>query len=347
MKLIFGPMATLSHEGMRHLISDFGFCDEYYTEMIHCPSLLSGGQYEKYYLFNNIENEKIVWQLTGNETESFTEAAKIVCGLGGRGIDINMGCSAPEIYKSGAGIAWMKKSFDEIKKLLSNVKNELEKSKTNCKRLSVKYRLGEEDFTENSFLEFSAMLADCGVTQLTLHPRTRKEKVSRPPRYQFCQKLAESLKDKSVEVIVNGNVKDEKTFNLIKEKCPDCDGIMISRAAVQKPWIFNQLKSFDAEETCASGKASQMQRVDFYSVAEKFLTYMKETQPKDFYQTRSQRFFYYYCDNFIFGNQLKNRIANLKNCDGILKVFEEYFSKMPDEQYKTLKLYPFTLGDKL
>ena len=123
MKLISGPMATLSHEGMRHLISDFGFCDEYYTEMIHCPSLVSGGQYEKYYLFNNVEADKIVWQLTGSEAESFKEAAKIVSSYGGIGIDVNMGCSAPEIYRTGSGIAWMSKSADEVKKLLSLEKN--------------------------------------------------------------------------------------------------------------------------------------------------------------------------------------------------------------------------------
>ncbi len=345
MKLIFGPMATLSHEGMRHLISDFGFCDEYYTEMIHCPSLVAGGMYERFYLLNNIEKEKIVWQLTGNEIESFREASKIVIQSGGIGIDINMGCSAPEIYRTGCGIAWMKKNPDEIKKLLSVVKNELVKANTSCKRLSVKYRLGEEDFTEKKFLDFSDMLADCGVTQLTLHPRTRKEKLCRPPRYQYCQILAEHLKTKGITVIVNGNVKDEDTFLQVKKNCPACDGVMISRAAVQKPWIFNQLSVLENQKDETENQSEKCS-IDLYLVAEKFLEYMKESQPEDFYQTRSQRFFYYFCDNFMFANQLKSRIGVIKNCDDILHVFEDYFSKMSEEQYKSVILFPAVFGER-
>ena len=50
MKLICAPMATLSHPAFRVIIEKFGGCDEYYTEMINAPSLLNGGQFEKYYI---------------------------------------------------------------------------------------------------------------------------------------------------------------------------------------------------------------------------------------------------------------------------------------------------------
>ena len=97
-------MATLSHPGFRIITEKFGGCDEYYTEMINAPSLIHGGQFEKFYIDPAPVPEKIVWQLTGKSAEPMIEAAALVAEIGGIGVDLNMGCSAPEIYNSGAGI---------------------------------------------------------------------------------------------------------------------------------------------------------------------------------------------------------------------------------------------------
>ena len=65
MKFICGPMATISHEAFRRCVEAFGFCDEYFTEMINASSLLNMGPFEKFYLMNGTVEDKIVWQLTG------------------------------------------------------------------------------------------------------------------------------------------------------------------------------------------------------------------------------------------------------------------------------------------
>ena len=118
-------MATLSHEAFRISVEEFGGCDEYFTEMINASSLLNMGPFEKYYLMNGPCPEKIVWQLTGTSAESLAKAAEIVCEKGGIGIDLNMGCSAPQIYKTGAGIAWMLKPLKETAEAVSKVKKSL------------------------------------------------------------------------------------------------------------------------------------------------------------------------------------------------------------------------------
>lgn len=104
MKLICGPMATISHPAFRILIEKFGGCDEYFTEMINAGSLLTNGPFEKYYINPAPNPQKIVWQLTGHESVSMIKAAELLVKLDGIGIDINMGCSAPDVYKHGAGI---------------------------------------------------------------------------------------------------------------------------------------------------------------------------------------------------------------------------------------------------
>ena len=178
MKLILAPMATLTHQALRKTVANFGGVDEYYTEMINASSLLHGGSFEKYYILNDVEPEKTVWQLTGDEENPLAEAAAVVKDCGGIGIDINMGCAAPAIYKYGAGISWMLKPISETSSMLSAVKNAIGE-----KRLSVKIRLGDEDFTMEKLFAFADMLVGEGVSQIVLHPRTKKEKYTRPPKY--------------------------------------------------------------------------------------------------------------------------------------------------------------------
>ena len=78
MQLICGPMATISHPAFRTLIEKFGGCDEYYTEMINAGTLVTGGQFEKYYIDPAPVPQKLVWQLTGKNGELMEEAAKVL-----------------------------------------------------------------------------------------------------------------------------------------------------------------------------------------------------------------------------------------------------------------------------
>ena len=87
-QLILAPMATLSHEALRRAIFRFGGCDEYYCEMIHASSLIAGGQFEKYYISQGPEPEKMVWQLTDTSAEPLIKAASIVAPLGGIGEEL-------------------------------------------------------------------------------------------------------------------------------------------------------------------------------------------------------------------------------------------------------------------
>lgn len=328
-------MATLTHEALRRAIARFGGCDEYYTEMIHAPSLLHGGQFERFYLLNGPEPDKIVWQLTGTEEDSLGRAAAQVAALGGTGVDINMGCSAPEIYKYGAGIAWMLKPLDETRAMVRAVRNAVESADTAAPlRLSVKMRLGDEDFTEEKLFAFTDMLLEEGVQQITLHPRTRKEKYTRPPRLQYLKSFCNYVKSHSPDVLVvgNGAVKDTESMNRMIHTAPDIDGIMIARAAVQKPWIFAELaanKASDADKACAPDSHT----ADLLEIAEQFTADLQQYQPPEFYETRARRFFTFFCDNFQFGHFIKTQITATADRDEQLAVLSDYFAKMPDERY--------------
>ncbi len=333
MKLICGPMATISHPAFRILVEKFGSCDEYYNEMINAGSLLNEGPFEKYYIDPTPVPQKMVWQLTGHDCERMVLAAHKLLELPGIGIDINMGCSAPDVYKTGAGIGWMLRPKEETQVMMSEVGKIVadynQKNPENKKRFSVKLRLGDENFTDEGFYSFCDMLVKNGAELLTLHPRTKKEKLSRPPRYYYCRKLCERYKDSGVEIYLNGNIKDYASAKNAYEQCPDISGIMISRASVQKPWIFREINSRGQGEVLS---------IDMEQICDDYINDIEIYQPKEFYKTRLQRFFTYFCMNFQFAHYAQTKFVNAAE-KGIYELkmqIKSFFEECPQEKIKQL-----------
>ena len=353
-------MATISHPAFRILIEQFGGCDEYFTEMINAGSLLVDGPFEQYYLNPCPVPEKIVWQLTGFEVEKMILAAQILVELPGLGLDLNMGCSAPAIYKTGAGISWMIRPVEQTQQMVRGVRHIIDdynkKNPDNKKRLSVKLRLGDDNFTDDCFFSFCDMLVAEDVELLTLHPRTKKEKLSRPPRYFYCQKLAERYKG-HVPVYLNGNVKDAASYQNAVSRCPDVAGIMISRAAVQMPWIFKTLavpepveggESMSLSESPMSLSESPMslsevpmslsgltrQSINMEQLSLEYVDLIEQYQPPEFHKTRLQRFFTYFCQNFKFAHYAQTQFLNAaaKDNDALRAAIKEFFAKCPEER---------------
>jgi len=342
MKLVLAPMATLSHEALRLLIHRYGDPDEYFSEMIHAPSFVGEGRFEKWYVRTAPAPEKMVWQLTGSTAGPMAKAAGMLSAIGGIGVDLNMGCSAPDIARCGAGIAWMIKPPAEAASLVAQVRAvldgraELDRRAVTAGagtprhtpfRLSVKLRLGEdEDYPR--LLSFCRMLVDEGVELITLHPRVRKDKYGRPARREYVARLASDL---AVSVYGNGDVDSPEDAHAYIAAHP-CAGLMIGRAAVQKPWIFAAIRARAGESTPA-GESSPTGTIDHLEVGSFFLANLKICQPAEFQLSRAHRFFFYYCDNFSFAHHIKMRIQNAKTPDEIGGLLEAYFEQVPGDRY--------------
>lgn len=241
-----------------------------------------------------------------------------------------MGCCAPEIVNSGAGIAWMLKPISETEELVCGVKSvldEYEKQSGIHRRFSVKFRLGNEDFTDESFFSFTDMLVKNGVERLTLHPRTKKQKYREVPLWNYAEKLAERYSSEQVSVVVNGDIKDKDSAKKVSEICSGCDGIMIGRAAVQKPWIFAELSSSFKTEN------KNELKIDLLECALNFIDWVEQFQPPEFYKSRLQRFFTYFCMNFSFAHYAQTQMLNAKNNDDSRMRIKQYFEKVPEDRF--------------
>lgn len=338
MKLVLAPLANLSHSGLRRLINRFEDPDEYFTEMIHAPSLLSGGQFEQWYLRTAPEPEKLVWQLTSHKEEAFVQAIPLVLKQGGIGIDLNMGCCAPPIVQSGAGFAWMLKPIAQTAQMVHAVKTAMDNYAATVGRsfrLSVKLRLGSTaDYP--FLLRFCRMLEAEGVELITVHPRLQRQSYSRPALHEYTARLAEDL---PIPVYGNGDINSaEKLCTL--SKCVPCAGWMIGRAAVQQPWIFKMIKTTLAAE---KNFPHSFFSVNLEDTALLFLELLKEEQPEAFQLTRAQRFFQFYCENFSFAHYCRTQLLHAASADDMRQRLHHYFEQVPTD--RVVELYNSHIGN--
>ena len=327
-KLVCAPMATISHQAFRWCVEQFAGCDEFYTEMINAATLVSGGPFERYYLQNDIEPQKTVWQITGNNVSTIAQAASIVARHGGLGVDINMGCSVPQVVRTGAGVAWMARPLSEVAECARKTRealDDVEQSTGGPFRLSVKCRLGPEGCTQESLFAFADALTSGGVSLIALHPRTQKERYRGLPRYDVAQELAKHCRGRA-EVYVNGCIRDAETASVVAEACPDAAGLMIARGAVERPWVFSQIKRAHL------AGANEAVRVDRLALALGFIDALEKWQPREFHKTRIQRFFGYYCNQFFFAHYFRTRMQNFRSLDASRDEVRDYFQKQPDER---------------
>jgi tRNA-dihydrouridine synthase len=337
---MLAPMAELSHRALRELVESFvnQACPaegkalsaesaapkpEYFTEMISAPGLLAGGPLEKWYLDPGPRPERLVYQLLGADIDELAAAAALLDKTGCLGIDLNMGCAAPMITRTGAGVRWMKDA-GRAARLVEAVR------RVTGKRLSVKLRLGAgKDFpfgTDTagrrsggeelfSVLEdFCRRLVNAGAELVTLHPRMAGEKFRRRARWEYVERLRRAL---PVPVAGNGDIASAEEALAKAAAGP----VMIGRLAARKPWIFAQ----------ALYGAGTPPDTDLYrstrfleETALRFLDLLAQYQPPEFHLSRARRFFHYYCDNFTWAEYVRNKIKRETGLAGIARVLNEY-----------------------
>jgi len=309
--LVLAPMATLTHAGFRILVEEYGGCDLYFSEMISAEALIGRTQYEPYYLMDEPDPGRLIFQLVGYSEDRLCEAALELSRTAAIGIDVNMGCSAPHIVRKGGGIAWMTDTERSVRLVERLRKLAPQKS------LSVKLRLGSEDDPE-ALLAFARNLESAGVDFVTLHPKRRREGSLRTARWSFVALLREHLK---IPVIGNGGVKDWTTLQSRLSQAGS-GPVMIGRAAVRAPWIFSHLRRE------AAGQAGEY-RINLRETAQRFFALLEEYQPRDFWPTRARRFVPYLLENVKFGHSIAARLAQMNPYDQLRRELFAYFDEHP------------------
>ena len=312
---MLAPMAELSHRALRELIESFEPAAEYFTEMISAGAFVNGGPFESWYADGGPSPERLVYQLIGADEDQILQAVIMLDQRECLGIDINMGCSAPAITRTGAGVRWMA-NIDSAATLIRRLRPHT------SRRLSVKLRTGLNDDFEY-LVRFCRRLEEEGIDLITLHPRTAREKFKRRAKWDYISALRRELR---IPIAGNGDIASAEEM---LKRSEECDAVMVGRLAVRCPWVFAEARRIQAR---TAGATLVDMEVDIEETGLRFLDLLSRYQPPEFHISRARRFFSYFCDNLTWGNYVKNLLNRETTLAGIERAWRGYFAEMIEKK---------------
>jgi nifR3 family TIM-barrel protein len=231
--LLLAPMEDVSDPPFRLLCKTHG-ADMMYTEFISSEGLIRDAVKSRKKLDIFQYERPIGVQLFGSDIESMTEATKIATEVQPDLIDINYGCPVKNVACKGAGAALLQ----DIPKMVAMTAAVV---KATHLPVTVKTRLGWDENTLN-IESVAEKLQDIGIQALTIHGRTRKQLYKGPADWTLIGKVKENKRIK-IPIFGNGDIDSPQKALEYKNRY-GVDGVMIGRASIGYPWIFNEIKHF-------------------------------------------------------------------------------------------------------
>lgn len=231
--LLLAPMEDVSDPPFRAVCKDNG-ADLMFSEFISSEGLIRDAIKSKMKLDFSEEERPFGIQIFGGDEEAMAMSARICETVNPDIVDINFGCPVKKVVSKGAG-AGVLKDIDLMVKLTAAV------VKSTSLPVTVKTRLGWDDNSKN-IEEVAERLQDIGIKALTIHGRTRTQMYKGEADWTLIGKIKNNPRIQ-IPIFGNGDI-DSPDKALEYKNRYGVDGIMIGRAAIGYPWIFNEIKHF-------------------------------------------------------------------------------------------------------
>lgn len=246
------PMQDVTTLPFMRLLGKYGAPDLLFTEYfrVHGHSRLE--QHIVDSIRHHDTGRPVFAQLIGESLPDLERTVEAIrtAGLPVAGIDLNMGCPAPKVYKKNVG-GGLLRDLAKMDEVLSCLRAAVEG------RFTVKMRIGFED--DRNFETLLDLIEKHGVDLLSLHARTVKEGYRSKVHYAYIKRAVERL---ACSVLGNGNITSVAKGQRVLDET-GCAGLMIGRHCIRNPWIFRQLREhFEEKPTYAPTLADVRQYVE-------------------------------------------------------------------------------------
>lgn len=231
--LLLAPMEDVSDPPFRALCKKHG-ADLMYTEFISSEGLIRDAA-KSVMKLDIYEYERPVGiQIFGSEIDSMIEATRIIEMTNPDIIDINYGCPVKKVACKGAGAGILQ----DIPKMVSMTAEIVKATKL---PVTVKTRLGWDDQSKH-IVEVAERLQDVGIEAISIHGRTRKQMYKGEADWTLIGDVKNNSRMR-IPVFGNGDIDTPEKAVEYKERY-GVDGVMIGRASIGYPWIFNEIKHY-------------------------------------------------------------------------------------------------------
>jgi len=317
--LLLAPMAGLTHSALRTLLLDFGGVGMLSTEMLSARKLPTENPCVSPYLVRTPLESPLSYQLLVTDVEQIEPAIAAVHRLSADVVDLNLGCPAPRVRKAGGGSS-LTDNPDRVHAIIRAAR-----SLTDLP-LTAKIRLGER-LDEAILRDFCLMLQEDGIDLLTVHARLRGEPFGRKPRWQWVGKVKEWL---DIPVVANGGIFSVKEAAQCL-KLSGADGLMIGRAAPQKPWLFAEI----AREIY--GVSVDVFQINLPWIYGRFVLGLARFRPER-RLGRLKEFTHYFALNYAFGHHLAMAVQKSSTVLTAWKQALDFFSRSDAEKLKDVNV---------
>jgi len=308
--VLLAPMAGLTHTAFRRLLTGLGGVGLLSTEMLSARSLPSEDRATSPYLLRTADESPLSYQVLVAAPEEVGPAFEVLHAAGADAVDLNFGCPAPEVRRRGGGSALMARP-EAARAVLAEARRQTRLP------LTAKIRLGER-LDEGALRDFCLLLEGEGVELITVHARLRGEPYGRRPRWSWIGKVKSWV---SVPVVGNGGIFSAADAGRCLEES-GCDGLMLGRGAVVRPWLFAQVarEVFGAPEGVGEGAAS---RPALYG---RFLALVEESFAPERRLGRLKEFTHYFSQTYPFGHNLATAVQSSRSVGEARARAEAFFA---------------------
>lgn len=228
--VVLAPMEDVTDRSFRLICKEQG-ASATYSEFVSADALIRSIAATTRKLSIDPGERPTAIQIYGRDVASMVEAARLVEEAGPDFIDINFGCPVKKVAHKGAGAG-----------MLRNIPLMLEITREVVKAVrlpvTVKTRLGW-DCNNIIIADLAEQLQDCGIAALTVHGRTRSQMYTGEADWETIARVKENPR-MTIPLIGNGDITSGEKAREAFDRY-GVDGIMVGRASIGAPWIFNDI----------------------------------------------------------------------------------------------------------
>ncbi len=316
--LLLAPMEDVSDPPFRRLCKSHG-ADLMFSEFISSEGLIRDAMKSRQKLDIFDYERPVGIQIFGGDEEAMAMSARIVETVNPDLIDINFGCPVKKVVCKGAGAAVLK-DIDLMVKLTKAVIRS-----TNLP-VTVKTRLGWDDNSINIY-EVAERLQDIGVQALSIHGRTRAQLYKGEADWTEIARVKNNPRI-TMPIFGNGDINSSEKALEYKNRY-GVDGIMIGRAAIGYPWIFNEIKHFF--ETGKHLPTPTM--ADRIEAAKNHLTWSIQWKGERVGIVETRRHYTNYFKGISNFKEYRQKLVTTDDAEGLYATFDEITEVFSDYQF--------------